>query len=176
MRVVFGDLWNELGKADLLLVTGNGAIRMDGAVVMGRGAAAYAKERFPGVDLEFGRLIREQGEFMPQLRCFVFGFVLAAPTQYHPVTRLGLFQVKYLWSEKADPDLIMDSIVALRSFLSFNFFRRVVMNYPGIGNGGLSIKDVAPLVDILPENVLLYRRKTEGGDIGGRRELAFAQG
>ena len=45
MQLITGDLWEEVGKADLLFVTTNGVVTKADELVMGRGCAREAKER-----------------------------------------------------------------------------------------------------------------------------------
>lgn len=59
MKLATGDLWSNTD--DLTLVTGNSTLRRDGALVMGRGAAAEALDRYPGCNFVFGDLIRAAG-------------------------------------------------------------------------------------------------------------------
>ncbi|MEK6860596.1 MAG: hypothetical protein AABY07_01375 [Nanoarchaeota archaeon] len=47
MILVKGNMWDELGKAELILVTANSNIKKNGALVMGAGAAKEARDRFP---------------------------------------------------------------------------------------------------------------------------------
>lgn len=52
MKEIYANLWEV--EADLRVVTTNGAVRRDGACVMGRGCAREAKERYPGVEYRLG--------------------------------------------------------------------------------------------------------------------------
>ncbi len=49
-----GNMWTAYEPADLFLITTNSTIRRDGALVMGRGIARQAKERFPDLDVTLG--------------------------------------------------------------------------------------------------------------------------
>ena len=57
-QVRLGNMWTAYAAADLFLVSTNSTIRQDGALVMGRGIARQAKERFPGLDVALGRHIQ----------------------------------------------------------------------------------------------------------------------
>ncbi|HRQ42375.1 MAG TPA: hypothetical protein PLD25_31040 [Chloroflexota bacterium] len=52
-----GDVWTAYVAADLFLITTNATITVQGALVMGRGIARQAKERFPGLDIALGGYI-----------------------------------------------------------------------------------------------------------------------
>lgn len=52
-----GDMWTAYEPADLFLITTNSTIRPDGALVMGRGIARQARDRFPGLAEVLGQHI-----------------------------------------------------------------------------------------------------------------------
>jgi len=52
-----GDMWPAFATAGLFLITTNSTIRKDGALVMGRGIARQARDRFPGLAVNLGRYI-----------------------------------------------------------------------------------------------------------------------
>jgi hypothetical protein len=147
MRLVTGDLWSELGHAGLILVTTNAVVTRSGRLVMGRGAAREARDRFPGLDADLGAVIL--GLPSP------YGVALARG-DYHPVTWLGAFQVKRHWKDRAQLDLIAFSVERLAAIT--NRYARIAMNFPGIGNGGLWSEVVLPLLQKLPNHVFIYHR------------------
>jgi hypothetical protein len=147
MRLVTGDLWSELGRANLVLVTTNAIVTRSGRLVMGRGAAREARDRFPGLDADLGAIIL--GSPSP------YGVALARG-DHHPVTRLGAFQVKHHWRHPAQLDLIAFSMERLAGIT--NRYGRIALNFPGIGNGGLRPEAVLPLLRGLPDHVFVYRR------------------
>lgn len=54
-----GDMWTAYTAVDLFLITTNSTLKQgDRALVMGRGIARQAKERFPGLDTALGRQIQ----------------------------------------------------------------------------------------------------------------------
>lgn len=59
------DIWEiyDLQMPDIyaICITINGYVKRDGRAVMGRGVAAQAKARFPGIDKEFGEAMRADG-------------------------------------------------------------------------------------------------------------------
>lgn len=52
-----GDMWRAFDDADLFLITTNAVLKSNWALVMGRGIAKQARDRFPGIDLAIGRQI-----------------------------------------------------------------------------------------------------------------------
>jgi hypothetical protein len=147
MKLITGDLWSELGRAGLILVTTNAIVSRRGRLVMGRGAALEARNRFPGLDFDLGEAILESAS--------PYGVVLARGA-HHPTTRLGAFQVKNHWRDPADLSLIAFSVERLREIAASSI--RTALNFPGIGNGGLPADIVLPLLQNLPDNVTIYRK------------------
>lgn len=137
---------------DVILVTTNSTVRRDGRLVMGRGAALQAVQLYPGCDLAFGSLVSNYKRVHGQED---YG-VLVHPDRSRPA--LGIFQVKYFWGDLARLDLITLSAQRLRA-LAENEWKhlRVYLNFPGIGNGGLSAKEVMPRIRDLPNNVTVWR-------------------
>ena len=146
-----GDMWDS--GADVICVTGNDTIRSDGAVVMGRGAALECQMKYPGINLEFGKLIRawhkEHGPYEP------YGVVVV-----DNCLTLGLFQVKWNFKDAAVLDLIRNSCTCLMT-LAMTDYRNasIAVNFPGIGWGKLKRKDVLPiLISHLPDNVEVWEK------------------
>jgi len=88
-QYVCGNLWDEWGVADLLLVTTNSTVRRDGTLVMGRGAALEAQQRYPALPARLGHAVLDRP---------IYGIELA---WYEPPTMLGVFQVKAHWRDEA---------------------------------------------------------------------------
>lgn len=137
MREVTGNLWTY--PALYRIITTNGAVRKDGACVMGRGCAREAAERFPRLPYQLGQHIKQHGN-----KVCIF-------LSYHLIS----FPVKHHWREKADLHLIQESVGTLGEFLDAILDPKdvVVMPRPGCGNGGLDWNNVRPLLVGLPDNV-----------------------
>ncbi len=60
MQEITGDLFAS-EKADAIVILTNGFVNKAGAVTMGRGCAAEAKYRWPGIQKAIGALIQEKG-------------------------------------------------------------------------------------------------------------------
>ena len=128
---------------EFLLFTGNSYIRQDGALVMGRGAAQQVRDYHVDIDKWFGRAISRQGD--------EYGVII------HP-DRLGVFQVKTHFRDRASLALISHSATTLRTLARSFPDMRFVCNFPGIGNGGLLEEDVMDMLDYedLPDNVWFH--------------------
>ena len=138
------DLWKYEGKADLIVISTNSYIKKDGELVMGRGLALQAKNRYPELPRLFGQKIPHLG---------VYGLVVVK----HQGKLFGAFQVKRHFRDRAEIALIENSTRKLRDFLKENPVS-VVMNFPGIGYGRLRNKvgEIKEILDTLPENVQVF--------------------
>ncbi len=148
---VYGDLWEETGRANLILVTTNSYINKQGNLVMGRGAAREAALRYPSLAWMLGQRVESACGHLG-----VYHLLLGLP--FGP-SEIGAFQVKRHFRDDADPELIGGSVDAL--IAHSRRYRRIAMNYPGIGNGHLDVVRVAPVIACLPDNVWVYRKLSE---------------
>ena len=130
---------------DVYLFTGNGIIKKNGAIVMGRGAAKQVRDTYPGIDESFGAIIQRK----PNANIVW----VSLPNDQH----LGWFKVKDHWIEPAKLELIQISTERLRVLATNKKKITFHMNYPGIGNGKLSIADVGIILSTLPDNVRIYK-------------------
>jgi len=142
---------------DVYLFTGNAMVRNDGAVVMGRGAAKQVRDTYPHVQYALGKKL-----FKNPITNLVFVQTGSQHTQLSLLPSqtnqwIGWFKVKYHWAEPADLDLIYESTSCLTGIATKRPDITFHMNYPGVGNGRLTDADVAPLLSVLPDNVIIYR-------------------
>jgi hypothetical protein len=152
-----GDMWSVYYEADLFLITTNATLKRNGALVMGRGIARQARDRFPGLDIALGRHIyRACGSPSVALRTGLGEYGLLVSPRW-PAAKLGAFQVKYHYGQTADLTLIARSAEALVVWCEAHPQAAVHLNYPGIGNGRLHPDEVWPIVARLPETVTLWR-------------------
>jgi hypothetical protein len=146
---VKGNLWDEVGRADLILVTANSTLNSRGELVMGKGAALEAKQRYPWLPGEAGRAIRAKGGSGTY-----YGALAFPPRLDAPDTDIGILQVKIHWHEPARLSLIELSLKGLAE--TSIHYTRIALNFPGIGAGQLNREDVLPLLECLPDNVFIY--------------------
>lgn len=148
MIEVFGDLWTYTPLKDgaaqpiIRCITTNGMVKRDGTCVMGRGCAREAAKKWPLLPHMIGSHIRESGNvvgsFIPRGGPFLLSF-----------------PVKHKWMEPADPDLISKSAQDLEYLARQDPGIIYLLPRPGCGNGQLAWKDVRPLLEFLPDNVLV---------------------
>lgn len=130
---------------DIFLFTGNPIINKSGGIVMGRGAAKEVRDAYPGVDRVFGRMIQKDPT----------KHLLWAEVRSKSV--VGWFKVKNHWMEEAKPELIQASTEVLADLATRHKKYQFHINFPGIGNGQLSVGVVLPILEQLPDNVRVYK-------------------
>lgn len=143
-----GETWDAYDDADLFLITTNSTLKQNGALVMGRGIARQARDRFRGLDLALGREIAAV--------CGHLGHYHLLVSPRWPAAKLGAFQVKTHYARPASPALIRQSALALLAWCEDHPGATVCLNFPGIGNGGLARAQVLPLLKALPNNVHIW--------------------
>ena len=150
MILEHGNMWSILGETDGFCITTNSNVRTDGALVMGRGIAREARDRFPDLAYKAGAWILEH--------CGSNGkYGLLNMGKFGTNACILLFQVKYLWSDNADLELIKNATRELKATAEKYPQKRFDLNYPGIGNGKLQLRNVQPLLETLPDNVHVWR-------------------
>lgn len=127
------DLWNNeiinnLKKDEfaILCITTNATIKKNGAVVMGRGCALEARDKFPGMDLKLAKQIKENGNRVNFLQSYG-----------NEQISIYSFPVKHNWWEDADLKLIEKSCFELKEVKINNLPPKVLLPRPGCGNGKL---------------------------------------
>lgn len=144
-----GDMWSEFGKPNtLFVVTTNSTIKQNGCLVMGRGLAKAVRDRLVGIDAAFGKLI--QAQRIPD----DYGLLILD----YKGRKVAAFQVKTYFAEAASPSLIAKAAAKLAAWAGEHPNYTVNINYPGIGYGHLPEDVVRPLLDVLPENVHIWKR------------------
>jgi len=137
---------NMLQAPGYIIVTTNSFLTSEKKLVMGAGAARDLKIKVPRIDEKFGELIDTFCRHLGR-----YGLL------FHD--RYGAFQVKYRFNDKARTDLIRFSVAALKTAAVNNPKELFNINYPGIGSGGLKEYEVRPILEVLPENVCVWKKR-----------------
>lgn len=149
MREITGDLWEAHGLGHWIAITTNGIVNAKGSLVMGRGVALQASQRFDWLPTHLGDRVRDAGN---HVHCF------------SPI-RLFSFPVKHHWRDQADPALIARSAKELVDFVTdLGGLKRapesVYLVRPGCGNGRLTWGDVKPLIaPILDDRFIVVNKE-----------------
>jgi hypothetical protein len=147
-----GNMWNAYKDADLFLITTNSFVKKDGRLVMGAGIAKQARDRYTDLDLSMGQYVEDNGGHLGR-----YGLIVS---NFWPLSRMGLFQVKYHWRDSADISLVEFSTNKLLQWIKKHDkenVMRIHLNYPAIGNGGLTEEKVFPIISELPDNVTVWK-------------------
>jgi hypothetical protein len=150
MPIIEGDLWKHPGHPGMIVVTTGTTIDSQGQLVMEAGPAREAAERIPGIQRQCAQAILELSS-----QDF-FGFIPVRPSRPQDnLLGFGIFQSRREAGQPADPDLIETSLSDLRRFAASNPNVKLRMNYPGIGDEGLPVEAVAPLITSVPRNLTI---------------------
>lgn len=148
-------MWSAYAEADHFLFTGNGSITSDKRLVMGRGMAKQVRDKFPGIDHRIAEAIRYKADhqwyeahWVGTHHAYLYRLLLGS--------KVGVFQVKWQWSEAADLKLIDRAAHFLKQQALTHPHESYHLNYPGIGNGRLPRGQVQHYLDALPDNVFVW--------------------
>ena len=95
-----GDIWTVYEHTNHFIFTGNAVVKNNGALVMGAGMAKQVRDRYPGIDKEFGKAVLNNTDNQGRYGCLIG-------------KHWGVFQVKTHFGNKADLDLIQHSAAML---------------------------------------------------------------
>ena len=126
MTEIIGNIWDHRGNA-VIVITTNGQVTKSGIAVMGRGVAA---KLFPSLSARLGRCLAERGNHVHELGDSIVSF----PVEHSPF-------------EVPDLTLIERSARELAAMADELRWQEVVVPRPGCGGGGLSWKEVRPLLE-----------------------------
>jgi hypothetical protein len=129
MKEIQGNLWDHYGR-EIIAITTNGLVSKSGKAVLGNGCARQAGERFPDLARKLGTFLAEQGNHAMYLGDGIVNF----PVEHSPF-------------ENPDLRLIERSAQELASLADAMGWEKVVVPRPGCGGGGLSWKDVKPILE-----------------------------
>ncbi len=150
MKEARGNLWDS--GAEAIVITTNGAVKNNGEAVMGRGCALEAKNLWPEFARTLGGVIKAQGNHV---------HIFSVKSSLGNARYLITFPVKHHWREKADVQLIEQSVEELVLIMDIGhgkYCGSVALPRPGCGNGRLDWEtEVKPLlVDSLDDRFTVY--------------------
>lgn len=142
MRELKTELWDHfMSPGEIICITTNGFVKMNGMAVCGRGCALEATKNIPEFSKRLGRRIRCNGNTPGLMDTSLGEYVF-------------IFPVKHNWWEKASIDLIVEGALALEGHALDHPFIRYYLPRPGCGNGQLDWGVVKPIIEFLPDNVI----------------------
>jgi hypothetical protein len=160
-----GNLWDYIGKTDVLCITTNGFVKKSGEAVMGRGCASQAKDHYPGISLRLGIMLTAEGNMCHELwkddKTLVYSFPVKHDRMVctnkdnlvpHMRERIRLGDVAPGWALKADVDLIIKSANELLHLANTNNWSSIVIPRPGCGAGELHWSTIGPILSQIFDN------------------------
>lgn len=157
----YGNMWDVFNDTDNFLITTNSFVKGNGCLVMGRGIAYEASQKFPSLPKDAGGVILEHGpnyHVLPLGNYELNGAIGFKSKNKSDSTQLWLFQVKRHWKEDASLKLIEIAASQLRELANLYPYEWFDLNFPGIGFGRLKEEDVLPIIEPLPDNVRVWRK------------------
>ena len=147
-----GEMWSAFEDSDLWLFTANAHINKKQELTMGKGIALEVKERFPASVDVFGSCFYEKDYYLKPYGVYVPKYIPGVDGS----SRIGAFQVKYHYRNKASLALIGYSVVKLIEMIKERSLMNVHLNWPGIGAGKLKRSEVLPIISELPDVVRVW--------------------
>lgn len=138
MIEAFGNIWDNQGHYDAVVITTNGTIKKDGNAVLGRGIALQATHRYFHLATYLGERLKKTGNLV---------YVFNVENNWFESDIIITFPVKHHWREKADINLIKSSAMQLKGIVTALGLDNIIMPRPGCGNGGLIWEEVQPVIN-----------------------------
>lgn len=129
MIEISGNIWNS--NSQFKCITTNGVLKKDESLVMGKGIALDALNRFPKLAIELGYLVKNFGN-NPYI-FFEYG-LFSFPTKNH-------------WKDNSDIKLIERSCSVIAAFSKIYDIKSIALPKPGCGNGNLLWSNVKPILE-----------------------------
>lgn len=143
MKEIVGELWDYHKEGVWICITTNGFVKKDGSVVMGRGCALEAKDKYPDLPYELGKALTGGQRYARFNKPIAFD-------KYKIIT----FPVKDFFKDPADLDLIKSSSGYLMRLLDEKKIDRIILPRPGCGYGHRQWEEVKPIIEeILDDRV-----------------------
>ena len=128
---------------EIFMFTANSTIRENGNLVMGAGCARSVRDFYQGVDKLFGKKIVHLQEFNVTF--------VKWKEQW-----IGAFQTKLHWQKQSPLYLVKDGVEKLARIANERPQWTFHLPCPAVNHGGQSVEDVLPLLEQLPDNVIVY--------------------
>lgn len=134
-----------VGK-EIMMFTANSIVKDNGRLVMGAGCAKTVRDLYQGIDKQFGDKIGSGSEFNVTF--------VKWEDQW-----IGAFQTKIDWRKPSPLYLVKDSIEKLSRIAQERPDWEFHLPCPAIAHGGRGVEEILPLLEVLPDNVVVYLDK-----------------
>jgi hypothetical protein len=148
MVLLKGNMWDVYEESDLFCITTNSYVTGSGHLVMGRGIAEEAAEKFPELPAAFGSLILDYArDSSTKINYYLV---------HHVALHMAAFQVKYHYRHPARIELIKGATKKLSQMARERPTWRFDLNFPGVGYGGLERDLVLKAIQRMPDNIHIW--------------------
>jgi O-acetyl-ADP-ribose deacetylase (regulator of RNase III) len=131
MKEIIGDIWNT--PCNAIVITTNGIVKMNGELVMGKGIALEANNRFTCLAWKLGQLVRDHGNNVYLIKGYS--------------TKVISFPTKNDWRNPSDMALIIKSTGQLVRLADDEKLSEVILPRVGCGCGGLIWGEVRSILE-----------------------------
>ena len=142
-------------KRHVYLFTANSTIKTNGELVMGRGIAKAVRDNYPDIAKKFGMKIPFGDRFGLE-KIYFQTDIYDEKWEGYRVIPIYAFQTKIDFRTSSPLDLIEYSVSKLKDESETNPDIIYHLPFPGCGNGGRTKEEILPLIQCLPNNVLVY--------------------
>lgn len=140
-RYAIGDVWSRYAtKGEVILVPTNAVCDKVNDLVMGAGAALHARWKEPDIAYRFGKQLMETNN----------------PILWDEEWHIWGFQSKVHWLDHSALDVIEMSVDMLIDIANQYPDSTFNLCWPGIGLGKLTKLTTKPILDKLPDNVVVW--------------------
>lgn len=129
---------------NIYMFTANSTLNKQGKLVMGAGNAKAVRDLYKNIDTQFGKVIEDQE---------VFGVKFV---QYYNLQWIGAFQTKIHWQNESPLDVVENSVKHLKHVAERRPSWTFHLPCPAISHGKRSLQEILPLLECLPDNVIIY--------------------
>ena len=127
------------------LFTANRVVKNNGELVMGGGNALAFAKTYPDSPIVFGSIVTENPDTV---------FDVYSSPKHKGL--LGLFVTKNHYKNPSCLVLVAKAVQELKYVALTNPNWTYHLPYPAIGLGGLRKEQINPLIEVLPDNVIVY--------------------
>lgn len=147
-NIIYGDIFNYIGKVDCICVTTNGTIKTNGELVMGAGVAKQFYDKYNTTHRIARKLAKllygnepnlRRMHVVPQHRNLCYR---AIPAEENNGTHVVSFPTKNHFMDKGDLELIKRSARRMVDFANEYDLNSIIIPSPGTGCGQLNEEDV----------------------------------
>lgn len=145
--VLVGDPYKTCDDGDVICVTTNAEVKVNGRAVMGRGCAKFVADNFKDIDKKLADFLLKYGNRV---------FNLGVNEYKGKKIRIVSFPTKNMWRDNSSLELISASAKQLVELANKMGFEKVYVPIPGCSNGKLRWSRVKLELACLDDRFIVY--------------------